>query len=147
MAESQKPSTKLPWYSEGLSFECTQCGNCCSGPQTGFVWVTEEEIVQLAKAIGMENDLEEFERKFTRRVGIRVSLVEYSDGDCIFLDPTLRNCTVYQARPSQCRTWPFWASNVKSPKTWERTASNCPGCNHGTLYSIQEIDERMDRDM
>lgn len=147
MAESKNTPPKLPWYSEGLSFECTQCGNCCSGPGTGFVWVNEEEIVQIAKAIGMENDLEEFERKFTRRVGTRVSLVEYSDGDCIFLEPTLRNCTVYEARPSQCRTWPFWASNIKSPKTWQQTASQCPGCNQGTLYSVEQIAERIDHEM
>lgn len=147
MAESKNTSSKLPWYSEGLSFECTQCGNCCSGPETGFVWVTREEIGQIAKAIGMEDNIEEFERKFTRQVGARVSLVEYSDGDCIFLDPTLRNCTVYHARPSQCRTWPFWASNLKNPRSWGRAASGCPGCNQGPLYSIKEIEKRTDHDM
>ena len=95
----------------------------------------------------MKDNIEEFERKFTRQVGARVSLVEYSDGDCIFLDPTLRNCTVYHARPSQCRTWPFWASNLKSPRTWGLAASNCPGCNQGTLYSVQEIEKRVDHEM
>ena len=70
-----------PWYSSGLAFECTQCGNCCSGPGAGYVWVNEQEVRSLANAMGMSDQLDEFERKFTRRVGTRVSLVEYSDGD------------------------------------------------------------------
>jgi Fe-S-cluster containining protein len=145
MAESKNTSSQLPWYSEGLSFECTQCGNCCSGPETGFVWVTEEEIVQIATAIGMENSLGEFEKKFTRQVGNRVSLVEYSDGDCIFLHPEHRNCTVYNARPSQCRTWPFWESNLKTSQAWAKAAVGCPGCNQGELYSLEDIRARLEQ--
>ena len=140
------PSDETPWYSKGLSFECTQCGDCCSGPGEGYVWVTPEEIVALAAAIGMSDQQEEFERKFTRQVGELTSLVEYSDGDCIFLDPKSRTCSVYQARPVQCRTWPFWKSNVKSPRTWARAAKNCPGCNQGRLYSISEIKTSLEKD-
>ena len=135
-----------PWFAGGLSFECTQCGNCCSGPGTGFVWVSESEIQNLAEALGMGNDIDAFERKFTRRVGIKTSLVEYSDGDCIFLDKETRGCSVYQARPTQCRTWPFWHSNLDSPKSWSKAARDCPGCNHGTLYSLAEIKTRLASD-
>jgi len=135
-----------PWYSSGLSFECTQCGDCCSGPGEGYVWVTPQEIVALASAIGMSGQLEEFERKFTRKVGELTSLVEYSDGDCIFLDPKSRGCSVYEARPVQCRTWPFWKSNVKSTRTWAQTAKSCPGCNHGQLYNLIEIKTRLKKD-
>jgi uncharacterized protein len=136
---------ELPWYSGGLSFECTQCGNCCSGPSTGFVWVDESEWNAIAIAIGMSDRMDEFERKFTRRVGNRTSLVEYSDGDCIFLDPETRGCSVYDARPLQCRTWPFWQSNLESPKDWALTAKGCPGCNHGKLYSLEAIQERLEK--
>jgi len=68
----------------------TGCGNCCSGPASGFVWVNDEEIQSLANKLGM-TDTDAFERKFVRRVGNRKSLVEYSDGDCIFLDPRLQS--------------------------------------------------------
>lgn len=135
-----------PWYSSGLAFECTQCGNCCSGPGEGYVWITSHEIVALAASIGMSDRLEEFEHKFTRQVGTQTSLVEYSDGDCIFLDPSTRACTVYQARPVQCRTWPFWKSNVESPKTWSQAARSCPGCNQGRLYNLTEINNRLAKD-
>ena len=132
------------WYQNGLSFECTQCGNCCSGPGTGYVWVSESEIAEIAKAVGMEDDLDGFERKFTRRIGARVSLVEYSDGDCIFLEPETRRCSVYESRPSQCRTWPFWESNIATPRDWKEISKNCPGCNRGRLYSIEEIRKVID---
>ena len=114
MAKKQPESQpeKKPWYADGLKFECTQCGNCCGGPEAGYVWVTQTEILSLASTLGMADQLEEFENKFTRRVGRQTSLVEYSDGDCIFLDAKSRTCTVYESRPVQCRTWPFWKSNV-----------------------------------
>ncbi len=127
-----------PWYREGLAFECTGCGHCCSGPTNGFVWVQDHEIQDLAEHVGIE-DLDLFERRFVRQVGTRKSLVEYSDGDCIFLDPRTRRCIVYSARPSQCRTWPFWPSNLESPKAWGKAASSCPGCNRGRLYGLAEI--------
>jgi len=134
----------LPWYRAGLAFECTGCGNCCSGPQTGFVWVDQEEIESIAQKIGMQDDLDRFERKFVRNVGARRSLVEYSDGDCIFLDPKTRGCSVYEVRPKQCRTWPFWPSNLESPSKWGQAAKSCPGCNKGKLYTLEQIDRIQD---
>jgi hypothetical protein len=127
------------WYSRGLAFECTQCGNCCSGPAEGYVWVTQDEIHSLANHVGLADRLDEFERRFTRSVGTRTSLVEYSDGDCIFLDPMSRTCSVYESRPNQCRTWPFWRNNLETPKSWAQASKSCPGCNRGRLYSLSEI--------
>ncbi len=132
---------KTPWYAAGLAFQCTQCGNCCSGPSSGFVWVDEAEIEQLAAAIEMSNDLDQFERRFVRQVGLRKSLVEYSDGDCIFLDPQTQGCMVYESRPVQCRTWPFWDRNLESQATWDKAAENCPGCNRGRIYSLDVIED------
>ncbi|MBM3963770.1 MAG: YkgJ family cysteine cluster protein [Planctomycetes bacterium] len=127
------------WYAGGLSFQCTGCGNCCSGPSSGYVWVSDQEIERLAKGLGMADDLERFERQFLRRVGHRQSLVEYSDGDCIFLDPKTRSCSVYEDRPRQCRTWPFWEGNLESPQRWAKAAKGCPGCNQGRLHTLGEI--------
>ncbi len=135
----QQEEADREWYQSGLRFQCTQCGNCCSGPGTGFVWVEADEIEQLAIAFGMGDDIEGFERKFVRRIGQRKSLVEYFDGDCIFLDPKSRGCLLYHARPTQCRSWPFWDKNLESPKAWAKAAAGCPGCNHGPLYEISTI--------
>lgn len=125
------------WYRDGLKFECTQCGACCSG-EPGYVWVNKQEVEALASQ--MEMDVESFRNKFVRRVGGRYSLVEYPDGDCIFLDPKTRGCMVYEARPTQCRTWPFWGTNLKSSNTWRETCEVCPGAGQGKLYSIEQIE-------
>jgi uncharacterized protein len=129
----------LPWYSAGLRFTCTQCGDCCTGAP-GHVWVNNEEILGLANAVEMS--AEAFEDKYVRRVGTRKSLIEFPNGDCVFLDGQTRKCRVYDARPGQCRTWPFWDSNLKTPQDWERTCGVCPGSGRGQLYQLEEIESR-----
>ena len=129
-----------PWYHEGLRFECTQCGDCCTG-EPGFVWVNQEEIEALAQAKGWD-DVEQFEQQFVRPVGARRSLREYSNGDCVFFDTEKRGCSVYEARPRQCRTWPFWDSNLASPEEWKTTCDHCPGSGQGRLYQLEEIEEQ-----
>jgi len=125
------------WYREGLQFECTQCGDCCSG-EPGYVWVDETEIAAMAAEMNL--DCETFKHRFVRKVGRDQSLLEYPDGDCILLDPETRKCTVYQSRPIQCRTWPFWSSNLKSKKAWRETCEICPGAGKGRLYSLEQIE-------
>ena len=135
------PQNEKPWYAEsGLKFNCSQCGDCCTGAP-GYVWVNKEEIAKLAAAAGIE-DIDEFERLYVRKVGIRKSLKEFPNGDCVFFDNETRKCQVYQARPRQCRTWPFWDSNLRTPEAWEATCEVCPGSGRGKLYSIEEIEER-----
>jgi uncharacterized protein len=127
---------KVPWYNDGLSFQCTQCGDCCTG-SPGYVWVANDEIAALAKHLAISVD--EFERQFVRKVGVRKSLIEYENGDCVFFDNQARKCTVYEARPKQCRTWPFWESNIRSPAAWQQTCEVCPGSGVGKVYTVEEI--------
>jgi Fe-S-cluster containining protein len=124
-----------PWYREGLAFACTRCGACCTGAP-GYVWVIPEEIARLAEHRGEEVD--DFSRKFVRRVGNRFSLIERPGGDCIFWDKQA-GCTVYDARPVQCRTWPFWPENIASPEDWEHVTAICPGSGRGQIFSVEEI--------
>jgi uncharacterized protein len=126
-----------PWFEKGLRFECTGCGDCCTG-SPGYVWVNREEIQTLADHLKM--GFAEFEKKYVRHVGIRKSLIEYDGSfDCVFFDPVKRCCTVYEARPRQCRTWPFWNSNVATKDDWKRTCEVCPGSGRGTLHSQEKI--------
>ena len=85
-----------------------------------YVWVNREEIKALAAKVELALSTE-FEKQYVRKVGIRKSLVEYANGDCVFFDPNARKCTVYEARPRQCRTWPFWQSNVATKEAWKQT--------------------------
>lgn len=126
-----------PWYKDGLRFKCTGCGDCCTGAP-GFVWVNKEEIAALAKVVGVEVD--EFEALYVQEIGVRKSLKERPNFDCVFFDGRTRKCKVYDARPRQCRTWPFWESNVRSPEAWEATCEACPGSGKGKLYQLSEIE-------
>ena len=130
---------QVPWYAEGLSFTCTGCGNCCTGAP-GFVWVSEEEIDQLADWLTM--DRAQFVRQYVRKVGRRKSLVGYASGDCVFFDPETRRCRVYPVRPGQCRTWPFWDSSLRSPAAWESTCTQCPGAGRGQVVPLEEIERQ-----
>ncbi|NLG41897.1 MAG: YkgJ family cysteine cluster protein [Phycisphaerae bacterium] len=136
---SSPASADTPWYSAGIAFSCAQCGNCCSGAP-GYVWVTLQEAGQIADALSLK--LSDFTRRYTRRVGSRLSLIELKGGDCVFLVRTpdgLTNCKVHDVRPVQCRTWPFWQSNLSSPKAWERAGRGCPGMNHGRIHPLPTI--------
>ncbi len=126
-----------PWYSDGLAFECTRCGACCTGAP-GYVWVNGEEIARLAEYRGETPEV--FSKAFVRRVGNDYSLIEKPGGDCIFWDKQA-GCTVYPARPVQCRTWPFWPENIESPEAWAESTRTCPGSGQGRVFSLEEIRE------
>lgn len=74
-----------------------------------------------------------------RYVGAKISLREFPNGDCTFLDPQTRKCSVYPVRPAQCQTWPFWNSNLASEEAWEETQRACPGAGCGKLYDLSTI--------
>jgi Fe-S-cluster containining protein len=126
------------WYASGLSFTCTQCGNCCTGA-AGVVWISDDEVKALAAHLGQPVD--EVRARYTYAIGARRSLKEYSDGDCIFYDRK-RGCTVYPVRPAQCRTWPFWDSACETPEAWKKTCEGCPGAGQGEHFTAGEIDRR-----
>ena len=128
-----------PWYQDGLRFRCTRCGHCCTGAP-GYVWVNDEEVAAIAQHRGQTPA--EVEALFTRTVGRRCSLRERPNGDCVFYDQKA-GCTIYPVRPRQCRTWPFWESNVATPEDWERTCAVCPGSGRGELIPAEEITRRL----
>ncbi len=110
------------------------------------MWFTEAEEAAMALELGLS--IEVFAARYTRRIGARKSLKELiRDGkhDCVFLDrervPGKAVCSIYGARPRQCRTWPWWAEVVESAATWEdtRRRTPCPGMGKGTLHSMVEI--------
>lgn len=139
MSDSAGTPNETPWYADGLRFQCTGCGDCCTGAP-GFVWVNQAEIEGLANRLGL--GIDDFERQYVRQIGIRKSLKEFPNGDCVFFDGEKRNCQVYEQRPRQCRTWPFWDSNLRTPEAWESTCEHCPGSGKGPLYSLGQIEER-----
>jgi len=140
------------WYSAGLRFTCTQCGNCCTGPP-GAVWFNNEELKAMAEHKGLSQD--EFLLRYARRMGRRYSLEERKTKhghDCIFLrrdESGKALCSIYPVRPRQCRTWPFWPENLASPDDYVEAAKTCPGMKRGLegegeFYPVEQI--RITRD-
>jgi Fe-S-cluster containining protein len=145
----QDPHTAADWFEEydpagpGLRFACTMCGNCCTGPE-GYVLYTEEEGRAIAARLGIT--VEEFVRDYTKETILGRSLREKRSAyglDCVFLDresaPGKAVCGIYEDRPEQCRTWPFWKSLVQSRRNWEAAKRTCPGLDRGRLTPPQQI--------
>lgn len=128
-----------PWFQDGLRFTCTRCGKCCTG-EPGFVWVDDQELQAIADVLG--EPVDEVRDLYTRIFWHRQTLREKGNGDCIFYDHD-KGCTIYEVRPRQCRTWPFWNSNLRSKKTWQHTTKICPGSGGGELIPAEEIVRRM----
>src|ERR1043165_2532419 len=137
--DSPDPETGKP----GLRFKCTMCGTCCTGPE-GYVNFTEAEGKAIAKRLKISYD--EFNREYTKTSPFGPSLKEKRSSrglDCIFLDrekiPGKAVCGVYEDRPGQCRTWPFWPGLIQSRKDWERAKTACPGIDSGPLIPPEKI--------
>ena len=124
------------WYKDGLKFKCTGCGACCS-KEPGYVFLSEEDISRLSGPLGLERAT--FLKTYTRLVHGRYSLLEKPNYDCIFLQNN--RCTLYQARPKQCRTFPFWQENLVSKAAWEAAGKSCEGINHpdANTLTVEEI--------
>ena len=132
------------WYADGLHFECRQCGHCCTG-EPGYVWASRYELGLIAKSLKISE--EDLRTEHCRRVGLRTSLIEKSNGDCTFLANGKEEpgCRIYSLRPLQCRTWPFWNLNLTSQNSWNAAAVKCCGMNKGKFYSFDRIEEQRTR--
>lgn len=133
--------TNAQFFSSGLKFSCKRCSACCRY-DAGFVYLSEKDIEKLA--LNLKMDKNAFINTYCRWVAYwhgdkgqdALSLKEKPNNDCIFWDS---GCTVYQSRPLQCVTFPFWSSIVSSKKSWEIAAAACPGMNSGALHTGDEI--------
>ena len=137
-------SIKPPFYSNGLKFECQGSGKCCtSHGEFGFVFLTLEDRRRFAKHLAISTAA--FTKQYCDlRDGAWHLKEDPKNQDCMFLKS--KRCSVYEARPTQCRTWPFWPE-VMTAKAWkEEVASFCPGVGKGQLWPKEEIEKIMAED-
>ncbi|MCQ2603997.1 MAG: YkgJ family cysteine cluster protein [Spirochaetia bacterium] len=131
---------KEPFYKNGLKFQCQRCSGCCRF-EPGYVFLTEDDVTSLLDVLKMERDA--FLEKYCVKVDIggsyRLSLAEKENYDCIFWENG--GCSVYEGRPLQCRSYPFWASNLESPEDWDALGCSCPGVNKGCIHTREEIED------
>jgi Fe-S-cluster containining protein len=132
----RRKTPPAPWFAPGLRFECTACGKCCvNHGEYGFVYSSREEREALARHFNLSR--EAFEARYCDEVPGGLSFKSKDDA-CTFLREG--KCSVYELRPSQCRTFPFWPELVGDKDTWDRdVASFCPGVGQGPLHGVDEI--------
>ncbi len=115
---------------EGFNFSfnplaCQSCeGRCCTG-ESGYIYATKPELQAMAALLKLE--WEEFLKAYVKETnnGFSLKEVRYNDSyDCIFYDRARKGCQIYEARPKQCRTFPFW-DYFKHHK--EELEAECPG--------------------
>jgi Fe-S-cluster containining protein len=135
------------FYDNGLHFSCTKCSGCCRH-ESGVVYLNAGDLTKLCRFVNLSQD--DFIAAYCRWVQYAngskaLSLTEQRNYDCVFWD---KGCTVYEARPVQCVTYPFWTSLLSSEDSWKNEAVYCPGVQAGltgtgTLYTVQTIRQRL----
>ncbi|MDR3276700.1 MAG: YkgJ family cysteine cluster protein [Treponema sp.] len=133
-----------PFYAGGLRFSCTRCSVCCRR-DPGSVFLSATDLRVLAGRAGLSP--EQFSQAYCRWVPgnrCRLSLKEKANYDCVFWQDG--GCSVYEARPRQCRSFPFWGDVMCSPAAWEAAAADCPGMGRGETHTRAEIESWLDQE-
>lgn len=140
MADSPT-SNGRPWFAAGVRFECQpDCGACCTNHgDYSYVYLTPEDVPVLAAHLEL-TDAEFLDRYTDREDGL--IFLKMEQPDCTFLDGT--KCSVYPARPMQCRTFPFWPENFRSRRQWKRLCEFCPGVDKGPLHDRESVEHRLE---
>jgi Fe-S-cluster containining protein len=130
---------QAPFYAEGLRFSCQRCSRCCRHTP-GFVFLSDKDVARMSRSLGIDSDA--FLSRYAREVAVgpmkRISLREKENIDCIFWEND--GCSIYQDRPLQCRSFPFWSSCLSNRESWEESAVGCPGIGKGRVHSRKHIE-------
>ena len=116
---------------QSVRFECQRgCINCCT--QEGRIYLTETDLVRAAKFVGMAP--EAFEKKYVYRTRHELRFRKPREKQCPFLRE--HGCSIHPAKPTQCKTFPFWPELLKRKVEWDEAATYCPGIGKGPLIQI-----------
>jgi len=131
-----------PFYADGLRFSCSKCSSCCRGGP-GYVFLSKSDVARLLSFLRL--DFRSLFRDYCTLVdtgmGLSLSLSEKANYDCVFWGEG--GCSVYEARPIQCSTYPFWSAILDSEESWNEEGRRCPGIGRGELRSRSYIEERL----
>ena len=127
-----------PFSAAGLRFDCTRCQRCCR-IDPGVVLLSQHDLDQLADYLNLPpHEVRERHCRTVDMGGVtQLSLREKANYDCVFWDEG--GCSVYEARPLQCRSFPFWPAQLADQESWRRAGEQCPGIGIGPLHSPVEI--------
>ena len=87
-----------------LEFSCTGCGLCCK--EAGYVFFSDNDIKRASALLKISpivfiNKYLEYEENYGYYIQVT------NEKACIFLDE-YNKCTIQDAKPEQCKTFPYW---------------------------------------
>ena len=132
-------------FKKGINFKCQGSSNCCvSRGSYGYVYLSKKDLIKIAKYLNVSINL--FKKKYCEYSDGYLHLKEINiNGNCQFLEN--KKCSIYTARPMQCRTWPFWKENMNIKKWNEELINFCPGIGNGRLISSSMIKKIINREL
>ena len=132
-------------FKKGINFQCQGSSNCCvSRGNYGYVYLSKKDLIKIAKYFNLTTDL--FKKKYCEFSDDYLHLRELNNnGNCQFL--INKKCSIYTARPIQCRTWPFWKENMNAKKWKGEIIDFCPGIGKGKLISASTIQKKINREL
>jgi len=139
---TDETSTPPEAKGSGLRFECTQCGQCCwTRGQYTHVYLTPPDMERLASTLGL--GVPAFRERYTFRDEDGWMELEFTGGRCVLLDPETNLCTVYESRPVQCRTFPFWPELIQRGRWTAEAKRICEGVGKGREVPADEAAARL----
>jgi Fe-S-cluster containining protein len=100
-------STKTSTRAKRSYYNCAKCpAYCCA--IYDLVYAKKNDIERLAKhfGVGFRTAMRRFTKTYQGARILRRKADPIFGQGCTFLDPDTRRCTVYEARPEACRTFP-----------------------------------------
>lgn len=123
---------------------CQSCGGRCCIGESGYVFISIDEIMDIALFLNLS--FESFTKQYIRKVSYKFSLLEkpYNDGlACIFFDTLSKQCSIYDHRPKQCRSYPFWEAHQKlNDSDLALLKQECPGICTLNIESTQATQDK-----
>ena len=103
-------ATTHPDYEFGFDASaCNSCGGQCCMGDCGSVWITTAEVVALAEHLELSftATAATYLHKDAHRFVIN-DTTSHLGAHCTFFDTDKKQCSIYEVRPDQCKTFPFW---------------------------------------
>lgn len=106
------------------------------------VYVNEDEERALAAHLGLS--LRALRSRYTAIDEYGWTELRFTAEHCVFFDLETKLCRVHEARPIQCRTFPFWAPLVVGEAWTEEARALCEGVGRGPAHPWGRVKRSME---
>ena len=149
----------------GIGFECQNCGNCCSTVFEGYIFLYPHDIEQLLNFFKI--NFQELYNTYLNK--IQIGLVIWDENlqdthktfdvdilildsgkrdNCIFLEEkdNKKLCKIYEARPAQCKIYPFWNDIMTDSEQLEKIKLECNGFSQEITHNLPLVKSKVNEE-